>query len=335
MRSTRARSLAVLVLVLLAACSASGTRERAARPQPVVLPAGGESYVVFDAGRIARHGPDGVEWQEPAPGVPSAAGYDLGSGWACVGYDDALAMVRLGGKRVERAASPLPGPCRTIGVHADVAALNAGGRVELVSIPAGTSEASLDASAWLAQFDLDAVDYALPTSACEVLLVVSRAVNAFTGDVRVLRASRCDGSWKNDGETALRGLTWVERCESDGRSIYVAGVFERAQPGALGRPGRLLQRLVVLKVDLATLRATELVADDRAERSTRVRDLAVGSEAVAVLLDSGELSIFAASGSDARLRREHLPGAEAVAWTGPGTLVVLAGGELRPLRYAD
>ena len=83
-------------LAALAASCASAVPEvvRAPRTGAVVLPAGGPSYFVFDAARVARQDDGATAWEEAhvQSGDPCAAGVDLAVGSG----DEALAKKARG-----------------------------------------------------------------------------------------------------------------------------------------------------------------------------------------------------------------------------------------------
>jgi len=310
-----------------ASCASLAASERfEPGPRAILLPAGEGDHVLFDAGRIVKTKGGEEEWSEPANSAeeqPSAAGFDLDAGWACVGYSDRLAFVQLGGKRIRWCDPPGPGPHRSIAVRGELVAVNSGREVSVLEVPSGERVEGFDAGRWLKQFAQDEVDYAEPVSDTDLVLITSRDVGALTdGRVLAIRTQRAPNGWLLAGENHLRALTWADQCVSKGDDLFVAGVWEETRLRS-GRAPELFQSLVVLALDVETLQVRELV---RAEHATPtiVVGVAVGVDELAVLLAPGEVRVYSlAQGS--LLRRQVFPRADSVAWIGAGRWLVRAG----------
>ena len=312
------------IALLMAACGSLGASERfEPHPRPIVLPTGEGDYVLFNEGNIRRTGVAEASWTEPSSSgaaQPSAAGYDLDAGWACVGYSDQLAFVPLGGRNIRWVDAPAAGLHRSIAVRGELAAVNSGDRVRILEVPSGLEVESIAGGALLRAVDQDEFDYAEPLSDSELLLIASRDVDAFTdGRVVAMRIARGANAWEMQSHNELLGLTWADQCASKGDQVYVAGIWEETRLRSGDMP-ELFQSLVILRVDAETLQAKELVRDDH-EPPTTVLDVAIGMDELAVLLGTGEVRVY--SLQDGRsLRRQRFGRAESIAWIGPGRWVV-------------
>lgn len=331
---------ASLLLGLVAAC-ASTTPAALTRPRtgPVVLPAGGSSYLSFDASRVERVKDGEVEWQEDhtAASDPVAAACDLGSAWAAVGYRSQIAFAQLASRRVLWTANPFAawsGARAGLSLRGSTATLWKDSRVMAVRVPKGDVLWDTDVREHLESTDLNRLDYALPRGDDEVVVLASREGSAFTdGVVRVQRIDRSRGDWRIRNENTLRGLTWVHRATSEGDALFVAGVREEVQ---LGGPGRLWQWLVVNRVDLESLEVTELVSSEIQKRETVVRDFAVGTDVFGLLLDEGTVQIYRVvdgRGASAPIVERTYDAADSIAWISEDELVVLTPSGPEVLRY--
>lgn len=320
------------------ACAGSGSEESfEPREGDVVVPADASSFLLFDERGVSKRSADAVEWvQEHAVhGKPSAAGVDLDGGWACVRYADQLAFVMLGAREADWAPSPEPGVYRAIAVKGDLAAVTAKNRVHLLEVPTGEVVDSFDAGAWIARLDQDDVDYALPISGTEVMLMTSRRVGTFTdGKVVAFLADRSQGDWRVKQQVEFPGLTWVHRCASAGDTVYVSGLREETQLQAGNRPPELHQFLVVQAVDPNTLLSHELVYERRnlPPPPTIVRDLAVGTEALALLVEPGEIRVYSLD-RGALLHERFFPRVDSITWLDTGELVAIVDGQPQLVRY--
>jgi len=329
---------ACLGLLALSSCKGTAAGE-SFDPQEgvVVIPAEASSFLIFDERGVSKRSAEEVEWiqEHPLRGKPSAAGIDLESGWVCVGYSDQLAFVMLGAREADWAPSPQPGLYRSIAVKNGLAAVSADNRVHVLEVPTGAVIDSFDAGAWIARLDQDDVDYALPLSETEVMLLTSRRVGTFTdGKIVAFLADKSRGNWQVKQQVEFPGLTWIHRCASVGDTVYVSGLREETQLRAGNRPPDLHQFLVIYAVDPTTLLSQELVFERRnlPPPATIIRDLAVGTEALAVLIDPGELRVYGLT-RGALLHEEYFPHVESVAWLDTGELVVIVNGEPQLVRY--
>jgi hypothetical protein len=310
----------------------------APRRGPVVLPAGGSSYLLFERGGVVHRGGGDVVLGEvhEDEGEPIASAVDLGSAWAVVAYEHRLAFAQLATQRVSWVPNPLGGALTGLSIRGETAALRAGSRVLAVRVPDGEVLWDEDVADFLQRSDLNRLDYALPRDDDEVVLVASRAGTAFTdGAVKIQRIDRSRGDWRIRNENTIRGLTWVHQAESDGDAVFVAGLREETQirPGSAGR---LWQWLVVTRVELDSLEVTELVFAERQARSTVVRDLVVGTDALAVLLDEGTVQIYRlvdGGGATAPIFERTYPRADSIAWISDEELVVMTSDGPEIVRY--
>lgn len=328
-----ALSSAICFLGLVSSCSSPGGGGFAPREAGAVLPAGSSSYLLFDATGISqRRGGETLWAKNYATGSPSASGFDLEGGWACVGYSNQLAMLQLGDQEPRWVPSPEPGLYRSIGVRDDLAAITIGGNVHTVEIPSGEVVSKLAAGQWVAARGQETVDYALPLSRDEVVLLSSEEEGGFKeGTVMAFRMDRSQGTWRQTQDARFPAMHWVERAVSAGNDLYVAGLWEEMIPQAGGGMGRFEQTLIVVRLGLDSF-LNEVLVQERVDTGTKVLDVSVGTDALALLFASGEVRVFDLR-SRARLRREFFPGAESIAWAAEGDLVVLAEGVPKIVSY--
>lgn len=323
-------AILTLMIATIASCGALTRSEiPVPRERPVVVPASDGSYLLFDASGISLRRGQTVNWidQGGRRGMPSAAGFDLRGEWACVGYSDELAFMPLGAEEASWVASPNPGLYRSIAVNNEIAAVLApSGRLYLLDVPFGESIDEFPTAELLRDFDQDRIDYALPLTAEEVVLLSSRDVGPTT-DAKVLltRANKSSGTWRFQ-PLELPDLDWVHCAASSGASLYVVGLREETQLRAQQRP-ELRQRLVVEQIDLDRLEATAIVDEDRPipPPGTVVEGIALGNDAIGLLLESDEVLVYSLDG--ARIHRERVAGAQSIAWVDSGEFVVLRDGE--------
>lgn len=332
----RRRALAIVLASSVAwSCSSTGSGGFVPREAGAVLPAGGGSYLLFDETGISqRRGSETLWAKSYGTGAPSAAGFDLEGGWACVGYANQLAMLQLGDTEPRWVPSPEPGLYRSIGVRDDLAALTVGGNVHVVEIPGGEVVSRLAAGQWVAARGQETVDYALPLSRDEVVLLSSEEEGGFKeGTVMAFRMDRSQGTWRQTQDARFPAMHWVERAVSAGNELYVAGLWEEMIPraGSGVGLGSFEQTLIVVRLGLDSF-LNEVLVQERVETGTKVLDVSVGTDALAVLFASGEVRVFDLT-SRARLRREHFPGAESIAWAAEGDLVILVEGVPKIVRY--
>jgi hypothetical protein len=156
--------------------------------------------------------------------------------------------------------------------------------------------------------------------------------------VTVQKIDRSQGDWRVAQQTTVPALTWIHACASDGRTLYLAGAMEtfRAQPaGAPSHPGQLLTTFVIVRVDPATLRADEIVWNERHARTVVARELAVGKDLVAVRFDSGDLEVYrllADGRAGAPVYERRFPPPFSAAWLSQDDVVVVGSGEPEVVR---
>jgi len=330
---------AVAVGFSLQACSSAvPAMVREPRSGPVVLPAGGSSFFQFESTRVARHEGGEVAWEaeHPSAGPPVVGAVDLSSAWAAVGYERRLAFVQLSTRKVSWVPSPLVGRLSDLSIRGETALLRDGSRVLAIRVPSGSVLWEHEFASHLEQSEVNSLDYALPESDDEIVVLASRQGTAWTdGVVKVQRLDRSRGNWRVRNENRLPGFTWVHQAESDGAELYVAGLREETQR-RVGGAGRLWQWLVISKVDLGSLEATELVYTVRQERETVVTDLVIGTGAVAVILDGRTLQVFRlveGGTASAPIFERTFAKADSVAWISDQELVVQTANGTELVRY--
>jgi len=167
------------------------------------------------------------------------------------------------------------------------------------------------------------------------MLLTSRRVGTFTdGKVVAFLADKSRGNWQVKQQVEFPGLTWVHRCASAGDTVYVSGLREETQLQAANRPPELHQFLVVHAVDPSTLLGEELVFERRnlPPPPTIVRDLAIGTEALALLIEPGEIRVYSRD-RGALLHEQYFARVDSITWLDTGELVAIVDGEPRLVRY--
>ena len=292
----------VLLVAVLAGCAGSSAGGARAPGGPLIVPAGGSSFL--------RFGADAVEWIDVAPdaapggetqavpagaGKPAAAGVDRETGWAAVAYEHRLAVVELsrGTLRWHDPAwsrSPV-----SVAVTGGLAAAVTGDTVAIYTLRDGLCVQREDLATWLEWFELDRLVYALPLSRTRFLLVGFRPMGLTSRSQAMVQEIDLGGMTREATAVGvLPGLTDVQACAYVGNALYVAGVLEedRRLPGRPPQPGDLKQTLIVYRVEPAGLKQRAVVSLERHEFSTRVSELAVGERALSVILADGELLVF-------------------------------------------
>ncbi len=337
MRRIPAVVTALSALALTTCVSAVPAELSAARRGPVALPAGDGAHLVFRRDRVERRRGAEVEWsiEHADAGDPLVSAIDLDSAWAAVGYARRLAFVQLAAQRVSWTDSPASDP-RGLALRGETAALWSGTRAVAVRVPSGAVLWEDDLAPLLESVGVNRLEHLVPRGDDRALVLGSRTGSSFTdGKVVVLALDRSRGDWRIENESTLRGLTWVHRAASEGAALYVAGLREETQRSP-GGPGRLLQALVVAQVDLDTLSAREILWSQRQARSTVVHELAVGTNALALLLDGKTVEVYRIvenGRATAPVFDQHFASAESLAWISPAELLVVADGEPRSVRY--
>lgn len=333
-----ARALA-LVLAALAAC-ASPHPAALARPRTgdAALPAGDGAALLLGRTSVALVRGDEELWRRAHDdaGDPRASCVDLDSAWACVAYGARLAFVQLATGSIAWVESPAGAAPDGVALRGETAVLWSGERATAVRVPGGARLWEEDLAPLLASSGVRRLDHVVPRGDAGAVVLASRGGTSFTdGRVVVLRIDRSRGDWRIEAQSELAGLTWVHRAASEGASLFVAGIREETQLSA-GGPGRLWQALVVLRVDLETLAAEEVLWSQRQTRSTAVLELAVGTNAIAVLLEGGLVEVYRlvdGGRASAPVFDKHVPTARSIAWTGEGELLIVTDNGRELVRY--
>jgi hypothetical protein len=292
----------LLVSLLLGCAGSSGGGPRAPSGEPLVVPAGGSSFLRFGASSVelvdveSDGAPAGETDVVPAgAGKPAAAGVDRETGWAAVAYERKLAVVELSRGTVrwyDPAWSKSP---VSLAVTAGLAAAVTGDTVAIYTLRDGQCVQREDLASWLEWFDLERLVYALPLSRTRFLLVGFKPMGLTSRSQAMVQEIDLGGMTREATAVGvLPGLTDVQACAYVGNALYVAGVLEedRRLPGRAPQPGDLKQTLIVYRVEPAGLKQKAVVNLERHEFSTRVRELAVGERALSVILEDGELLVF-------------------------------------------
>ncbi|MFT5286884.1 MAG: hypothetical protein ACI8TQ_003059 [Planctomycetota bacterium] len=313
----------------MAACNtASRVESRAPRRGPVVLPAGVSSYFAFETSRVSLF-EDGALVSEEAQvgtGRPIVGAIDLNSAWAVVGYEHKLAFVQLSSHKFTWISNPLGSALDGISIRGETAILRSGSRALAMRVPAGTPLWNEDLSANLKASDVANLQFAVPQDDDnEIVILATKPSSAWTNGVtKVQRLDRSKGDWRLRNESSLPGFTRVHQAASDGEHLYIAGLREETQRSA-GGMGRLWQWLVISRISLESLEATELVYSVRQARETYVSDLVIGVGAVAVLLDGTTVQIYRlidGGQASAPIFERTYPKVDSIAWISEEELVV-------------
>src|SRR5688572_13568344 len=286
---------AALAAPLFLGCSSP--RSHAWRGLPLAVPAGGAAFYRFgaqqvelvDAGSAAV-----VEANvpsEPLPGdfapiavpegagLPAAVGVDRESAQAAVAYEHKLAAVDLARGNVRWLDAAWNGAPRSVAVTGGLAAMVSGDTVSIYSLRDGSCLQREGLERWLESFSLERLEYALPLSRTEFLLVGFRPMGLTSGSQALVQKVDLGGMSREAKQIALLpALDHVQACAYAGGALFVAGVreFDRRLPGQPPRPGDLAQTLTVYRIDPADLSQKAIVQMERRELSTHVREDAVG-----------------------------------------------------------
>lgn len=275
-------------IALLAACgSAPASRE------PLVVPGVEGSYYVFRPGSIVRE-PDG--WTEPVPieaGHPAAVSVDPNGGWAAVAYEHAFYSVQLAeGRVVSIGTGDWAAPPEAIGVLGSLVGTAEDAIIGLYRVADGERQWSADGASILADAGLRELRFVLPLSATEIVLVGFKGMDPLGyPDTRIVKLDRSGGAAEIVSEQPVRGMHWLRACASDGALVFLAGERDRVVmlPGG-GQ--QLVQTLLVVQFDPASMSVRTLVQEEMPGREVRVRGISAGYGLVAVSVEGGELRVY-------------------------------------------
>jgi len=309
--SLTAVSVSALVACLSVACASE--RERGPSGLPLAVPAGGATFYRFGSEQVELvHAERAVEAsakaEEEAPlavpagaGLPAAVGVDRESGQAAVAYEHQLAVVDLARGSVRWLDAAWSQPPHCVAVTGGLAAMVSGDTVSIYSLRDGQCLQREELARWLESFSLERLEYALPLSRTEFLLVGFRPMGLTSASQALVQKVDLGGLSREAKQIALLpGLADVQACTYVGGALFVAGVREedRRLPGQPPRPGDLAQTLTVYRIDPQDLSQKQVVKMPRHELSTTVREIAVGDRGLCVLLEEGDLLVFGLGAAD-------------------------------------
>jgi hypothetical protein len=300
-------------IALLACACASSSSQRGPSGQPLAVPAGGATFYRFgadqvelvDAGAAAVEASAGAEAQPLAvpadAGRPAAVGVDRESAQAAVAYERKLAVVDLARGNVRWLEAAWGSAPQSVAVTGGLAATVSGDTVSIWSLRDGQCLQREELARWLESFALERLEYALPLSRTEFLLVGFRPMGLTSESQALVQKVDLGGISREAKQIALLpDLADVQACAYAGGALFVAGVREedRRLPGQAPRPGDLAQTLTIYRIDPGDLSQKAVVRMERHELSTTVRELAVGERGLCVLLEEGDLLVFELGGTD-------------------------------------
>jgi hypothetical protein len=334
--------IAALGLALALAGTACGSPQESAGERSrlgaelgwLVVPAGETSNYRFEEHALSEHLQSGESRTLPfapaPPGKPLASACDVQGGSAAVAYTHALAALDLVEGRIKWLPVEWPVQPRILSVSGTLAATLAGDDLSVWRVRDAKLLWRESTAAWLHARGLTRIDYALPLSPDEFLLVASKPVG-FASASRLLayRVSRAGGDWRSSNDHLVPELSNLHRCTSDGRDVYLAGVQEETRPGRGAGP-ELIQTLVVVRLSAGDFSRAVLVREELHRLETEVEDLTAGPGWVGVVLKDGQTGEFALrihrTTEDARTARlvyeRTGSGPTLAAWMGPSLAVV-------------
>ncbi len=271
-RPTR-RAAALALFALAAGCAGAPHRPR----DVAVVPTGDGNLLRYTAAEVTvldQQGRAIGRFTNPTTKAPRGAALAMGSQLAVAVFDDRLAVTELSGTNEPTwVALASPFPTRSASLDADRCALVDGlGNARVVQLPASNQ-------LWQgkAGLGLDDVVLVVATGAAEHVAVGRRS-----HDVVVQRMDFRRGDGLVAAETTIRDMNVLGAAGHAGGALFLAGLREVS---AASTRGALVQYFVLVRVDLTTFR-TEVLQDEKcAALETRVMDLAVGPEMLAVVLE--------------------------------------------------
>jgi hypothetical protein len=335
------RTIGVIALLAcaplaLTCCETTASQPKAAN-RPLVVPAGGNAYLLFGAAKVEEHEGDKIVKSKDVPagaGTPAAAGFDLASGeYSAVAYAGKLARVKLGERDVTwrdapwnsgssaHGGSTAPG---SIAVKGTLAIALAGSDVYFHDLESGKTETH-DVGRWFKEHELGTPLFAAPISDTQFVFVGADGPKPW---VQVV--DRASGTWTSLDKKAVSDIQRIHVCSSDGRALYLAGVRE-VEMRSLGGPraGDLRQTLIVSRMDLDPKNGfviRPIVKRERQAIESIVTQVAAGPNLVLVALDDGELMAFRigidASGASELVFDKRYGQRVAAVWLDEGTIAV-------------
>ena len=272
-RSRTATAAALASIVLAAACAGAPPRVR----DTAVIPTGDGNLLRYTATGVTvtdQQGREVARFANPTNKAPRGAALAMSSQLAVVAFDDQLAITELSGTNEPTwTAMGSPFATRSVTLDGDRCALvDAAGNARVVQLPSG-------GQLWQgrAGVGLDEVMLVIATGPAEHV-----AVGRSGGDIKAQRMDYRRGDGLVAAETTIRDMNVLGCAGHAGGALFVAGLRETSSASTRGA---LLQYFVLVRIDLATFRADLLQDEKCAALETRVTDLAVGPEMLAVVLE--------------------------------------------------
>ncbi len=312
------RRLGATACLLLAAC---GSMPRL--PDTVVIPTGDGNLMHFAASGVTvldRDSHSVAQFANHFGGAPRGAALAMAAPLAVVAFEHGLAVTDLSGANEPTwVALPAPFASRAVALDGDrCALLDGAGRACVVQLPAGRV-------LWQgkAGVGLDHTELVVPTGGSEQVVVGKRGEQ-----VVVQRIDYARGDGLVAGETVVRDLNVLGAVGNAAGALFVAGLRETSAPSTRGA---LLQYFVLLRIDLQTFRIDVLQDEKCAALETKVGDLTVGPEMLAVVLDQyhrgTSLRVFdqvnGRRPATWTFERKIAPGSS-IAWLSPDYLAIVA-----------
>lgn len=274
MRASRTRRAAALAAVVLAA-GCAGTRQRTR--DVAVVPTGDGNLLRYTAAEVTvldQQGRAIGKFGNPTTEAPRGFALAMGSQLAVAVFGNQLAVTELSGTNEPTwVALASPFATRAVSLEADRCALVDGqGNARVVQLPAGSQ-------LWQGKAGLGLDDVALVVATGPQEHV---AVGRAGGAIKVQRMDFKRGDGLVAAETTIRDMNVLGAVGHAGGALFLAGIRETS---AASTRGALLQYLVLVRLDLATFRTDVLQDEKCAALETRIDDLAVGPEMLAVVLD--------------------------------------------------
>jgi hypothetical protein len=284
-------------VIWLSACGApgksAGEATRLARELGyLVVPASETSYYRFEELALSEHMQNGetkaLPFAPAPPGRPLASACDAKSGTAAVAYSKALAALDLVEGQTKWLPVEWPVEPRILSVSGTLAATVAGDDLSVWRVRDAKLLWRESSAAWLKAHGLKQIDYVLPLSPDEFLLVASKPVGfASAARLFAFHVSRAAGDWQSSNDHQIPEISNLHRITSDGQDLYLAGVEEQTRPGHGGGP-ELIQTLAVVRLSAKDFSRTVLVKEELHQLETDVEDLTGGPGWVGVVLRDGQ-----------------------------------------------
>jgi hypothetical protein len=342
MRSPRLAAVIALALVVLASSCGAGRNVRRT-PGAQLIPVSGQRFLAFADARIDHFEGAVVAKQTPLdrPGAGRAlmSAVDRPTGRACVAYERALAVVNPEDVDWTWHDAPWRGAVTELAYVDERVVACEGSIIHVFDLARGGAARSHDVRSILQAQRHSQLCFAMPVkgSADELLVVTAkRNLSADPAGAAVARVStaRGDCTLVNAGIPIGALISNVQRCTTDGKSLYLAGSLDYS-----ARPMQFDQDITVVRVDPSTGNAAVLVRErldvDRAGY-VEIVDVIAGGDLV-VILEAQKRGIEqarafkvveAGGGTGAQYWKKDCASGSVLAWLNPPRFAIFENGVL-------